>query len=75
MFRFGERYSPASPPCLHNVGYGRATALALEILLHLTLRWRECHCRGQLISYERMSQPSLTNERKKESNRRNIYLF
>jgi len=28
MFWFGERHSPASPPRLRNVGYGRAIALA-----------------------------------------------
>ena len=33
MFWFGERHSPASPPRLRNVGYGRAVALALRILL------------------------------------------
>ena len=24
----GERHTPASPPCLHNVGYGRAVTFA-----------------------------------------------
>jgi len=40
-----------------------------------TLRWRECNCRGQSMPHQRMSQPRLTNERKKEINRSNIYLY